>query len=85
MRTPPLLILLGLLATGCETTDAAARKKTADTADYEYVTPLGSNIPVRVRKGTTATSTTSPSETMTGEQAANLAARGGSSAPDRGR
>lgn len=85
MRTLPLLAALGLLAAGCETTDAAAKKKSADTAEYEYVTPLGSNIPVRVRKGTTAASATSPTSTMTGEQAADLASRSGSSTPDRGR
>ena len=85
MRPLTFLAALGLLASGCETTDAAAKKKTADASEYEYVTPLGSNIPVRVKKGTTAASTTSPTATMTGEQAADMASRSGSSTPDRGR
>jgi hypothetical protein len=49
-----------------------APKHAADDGEYEYVTPVGSNIPVRVRKGQTATSTTSPTATMSGEQAANM-------------
>jgi hypothetical protein len=48
----------------------------AKSDDYEYVTPLGSNIPVLVRKGQQP-ATTSPTATLSGEQAANAIHGGG--------
>ena len=45
--------------------------------DYEYVTPLGSNIPVRVKKGEKASST-SPTASISGEEATNALHGGGS-------
>lgn len=89
MITQRLLLLLASAATvfalsGCETTSTGP-KKSADSGEYEYVTPLGSNIPVRVKKGTTAANKEAPSETMTAEQAANMIQRAGASTPDRGR
>lgn len=74
----------GLVLAGCETTSTSPKKATAES-EYEYVTPLGSNIPVRVKKGTTATNPNAPTETMSGEQAANMIQRSGASTPDRGR
>jgi uncharacterized lipoprotein len=80
-------LALALAVAGLAGCDSTTPKKTTatDNAEYEYVTPLGSNIPVRVRKGTTATSTTSPTNTMTAEQAADMVQRAGSVSPDRGR
>ena len=60
-------------------------KKAADNTEYEYVTPLGSNIPVRVPKGSKATNVNSPTETMTGDQAANMIQRAGAVTPNNGR
>ena len=73
-RPLPLVAALALLTAlaGCATTDATPKKTAADNTGYEYVTPLGSNIPVRVRKGTTATNSTSPTATMNAQEAANM-------------
>ncbi|HUR57638.1 MAG TPA: hypothetical protein VM029_08005 [Opitutaceae bacterium] len=85
VRIPSLALTLAVVAlAGCDST-TPKKTTTADNAEYEYVTPLGSNIPVRVRKGTTATSTTSPTNTLSAEQAANMIQQAGSSTPDRGR
>ncbi len=63
------------LAAGCAGPDSAA--KTAAGGDYEWVTPLGSNIPVRVPKGQGATNANAPTATLGGEQAANAISAGG--------
>lgn len=81
---PTAVALAGFALAGCETTSTSPKKAATAESDYEYVTPLGSNIPVRVKKGTAA-NTPSPTETMTGEQAANMIQRAGASTPDRGR
>lgn len=73
--TPLGVALLILAATGCA--GPTAETKTANAGDYEWVTPLGSNIPVRVPKGQGAASTTSPSASLTGEQATNAVSSAG--------
>ena len=52
----------------------------ADDANYEWVTPLGSNVPVRVLKGQTA-QTSSPTGTMTADQTAQAIHGAGSPTP----
>jgi hypothetical protein len=79
------LAALALAVAGCETANTGAKKTAADNTEYEYVTPLGSNIPVRVPKGSKATNVNSPTENMTGEQAANMIQRAGAVAPNSGR
>jgi hypothetical protein len=85
IRRPSVLITLCLLlvaSAGCA--GPTADSKTAGT-DYEWVTPLGSNVPVRVPKGQSAASTTSPSATLTGEQATNaISSAGGGSVSKTG-
>jgi hypothetical protein len=83
--------LLGVAASvflaGCaETTNSPKPATSAAAAEYEYVTPLGSNIPVRVPKGQTAVNQISPTEVTSGERAANMIHSAGGAAPiDRGR
>jgi hypothetical protein len=73
------LCLLG----GCATTPKPA---TAAAGEYEYVTPLGSNIPVRVPKGqNTAPNTTSPTGTMSADQLGTMINSAGGKVPvDKG-
>ena len=77
---PPLAAVL--LAGGCATTP----KPTADAGEYEWVTPIGSNIAVRVPKGQkTAPNATSPTGTMSAEQLGNLINSSGGKVPlDKG-
>ncbi len=74
IRKPTLLPLLLAAAalTGCAGKTDQTNGKVADSSEYEYVTPLGSNIPVRVKKGQTAQSATSPSATMSGDAAQGM-------------
>ena len=76
---PALSLLAAALGTlwmaGCA--GPGNEPKTAAAGDYEWVTPLGSSIPVRVPKGQGATSATSPTATMSGEQAASAVSSGG--------
>jgi len=52
--------------------------------DYEYVTPLGSNIPVLVKKGQRP-ATASPTDTVSADQAASaIHGAGGQIAPIAG-
>ena len=69
------LIVSALAIAGC---NGAPNGKdgVAKSDDYEYVTPLGSNIPVLVRKGQQA-STASPTASMSGDQAASAMHGGG--------
>jgi hypothetical protein len=70
--------LLVLAIAGCA--GPGGETSTARPAEYEWVTPLGSNIPVRVLKGQSAASATSPSSTLNGEQATNaISSAGGGS------
>lgn len=80
-RHAAFLVLVVLTLAGCAGTPKQA---SATTGEYEYVTPLGSNIPVRVPKGQSAASPTAPSTTVSGEQAERLIhGAGGQVAPDR--
>ncbi len=72
--------------TGCASTPKTAAAKTAtddkkivlDETEYEYVTPTGSNIPVRVPKTPIAHPLVTSSEvtTMSPEQFADIVRRG---------
>jgi hypothetical protein len=65
--SPRALLGLALLGFGgCAT--APTKDAKADSGEYEWVTPLGSNVPVRVRKGESAPSS-SPIGTMNADQA----------------
>jgi hypothetical protein len=67
---------------GCANTPKQA---TADSTEYEWVTPTGSNIAVRVPKGQRATVGTAPTSTLTGEQAATILNTAGGKVPvDKG-
>lgn len=79
----PGAALLALTAAGCA--GPTGETKTASAGEYEWVTPLGSSIPVRVPKGQGAASTTSPSSTLSGEQATNaISSAGGGSVSKTG-
>jgi hypothetical protein len=67
----PLTLLAAVCVAGCATTASQPAGKIADSSEYEYVTPLGSNIPVRVLKGQ-APKTASPTATMSGEAVQNM-------------
>ncbi len=80
-RMLPPVLALALLA-GCA---GAPKPATADAGEYEWVTPTGSNIAVRVPKGQTATVGTSPTGTLSGEAAAGLINSSGGKVPtDKG-
>jgi hypothetical protein len=72
-RVPCLALLLFSAVTfaGCATQAEKPAGVVVSGAEYEYVTPLGSNIPVRVLKGTKPP-TSSPSATISGDEASNL-------------
>ena len=66
---------------GCANPAADKKGVLANKDDYEMVTPLGSNIPVRVKKGEKP-ATVSPTDTMSGEDMAQAIHRaGGQSKP----
>ncbi len=65
-----VLAVAGLTAASCAS-QATTKEAKADQGEYEYVTPLGSNIPVRVKKGQTA-ATTSPTANVSADDAANM-------------
>ncbi|MEY2878973.1 MAG: hypothetical protein RLZZ15_1353 [Verrucomicrobiota bacterium] len=78
MKNRPLCVLVlavAALGGGCATQPPKAAGVIAN-GEYEYVTPLGSNIPVLVRKGEKPTGA-SPSETVSGDQATNSIRSGG--------
>ena len=68
------LVAIGLA--GCAATPT--KNAQADDGEYEWVTPLGSNVPVKVRKGQTVQGI-SPTGTLTAEQTAQAVR--GSGAP----
>lgn len=73
-----ILLVSAFALAGCASAPAAS------DAEYEYVTPLGSNIPVRVKKGEKA-ATASPTGTVSAEQATNaIRGGGGQMTPPRG-
>jgi hypothetical protein len=75
-------VSLSFLLGGCNTAPPAdaradAAKPRVVTNEYKYVTPTGSNIPVRVRKNSTGLpETSSPVSTMTAEQLGEIQTRG---------
>ena len=73
------LVAVGLA--GCAATPTKNAK--ADDGEYEWVTPLGSNVPVKVKKGQT-TPGISPTGTMTADQATQAIRGGGAPAPKGG-
>jgi len=73
------LAALGL-AGGAATPSKNAK---ADDGEYEWVTPLGSNVPVKVKKGQTVQGL-SPTGTLTAEQTAQAVRGGGAPAPKGG-
>lgn len=69
-RSSSLLVVLAAVGlAGCANTP---KSNTADSGEYEWVTPTGSNIAVRVPKGQRPTVGTSPTGTMSAEQAAAM-------------
>lgn len=67
MKSAALLLTALAFLSGCATSAPPDQKQAVAAEDYEWVTPLGSNIPVRVKKGEKAAGT-SPTGTMTGDQ-----------------
>jgi uncharacterized lipoprotein len=83
-------ITLSLLAASLLTFAACAskiesKKTTADDAEYEYVTPIGSHIPVKVRKGAAKPQVAAPTGEVSGEDAQTLIHAGGGPVKDGGR
>lgn len=66
-----IVLLACLAAPGCVTKPEEQAKKKAADSEYTYVTPLGSRIPVKVRRGESAT-TASPTNKVSGAEAENL-------------
>ena len=73
------LVAIGLA--GCAATPT--KNAQADDGAYEWVTPLGSNVPVKVKKGQ-AVQGVSPTGTLTAEQTAQAIRGGGAPAPKSG-
>ena len=64
------IVAVAVILAGCAGQPSAKQAK-ADQGEYEYVTPLGSNIPVRVRKGQAAPNN-SPTATISGDDMQNM-------------
>jgi hypothetical protein len=87
MHTSKITSVLAALAlvggaAGCATTTAPKASGAVADSEYEMVTPIGSNIPVRVRKGSTA-ETSSPSATISGDAARQMISPGGANGQAR--
>lgn len=82
MRIIPLVLvgLSGFALSACSTSPKKTADKSADAADYEKVTPVGSHVTQRVRKGQTGASASGPTQKMTGEQADDAVTRAGANA-----
>ena len=76
LRFPALAALLLLGLAGCATETTAKKEAKADDGEYEWVTPTGSNIAVKVRKGQKAATVASPGGEMTAEQLGAMRAGG---------
>ncbi|MBS0664008.1 MAG: hypothetical protein JSR48_12150 [Verrucomicrobia bacterium] len=74
--------LLAGVFTGCATNPTPKDAK-AD-GEYEWVTPVGSNIAVKVRKGQKASTISSPTDTMTAEQLSSQVHSSGGAKPAGG-
>ena len=75
------LVAIGLF--GCATQPKAKEAK-ADDGEYEWVTPTGSNIAVKVKKGQRATTVASPSDTMSQDQLGTMQRGTGGAKPAGG-
>lgn len=70
LRVTSLVLLAGLLAGCVHEPQKDSAKPDSGEVEYEYVTTLGSNIPVKVPKGSRpAGTTTSPTSTLGTEEA----------------
>jgi hypothetical protein len=69
LRVTSLVLLAGLLAGCVHEPQKDSAKPDSGEVEYEYVTTLGSNIPVKVPKGSRpAGTTTSPTSTLSTEE-----------------
>ena len=68
LRLTGLASLCVVALCGCATPAATNKEAKSDKDEYVWVTPVGSNIPVRVRKGEHAAVGTSATATMAPEQ-----------------
>lgn len=80
-RVPVLVSLLAFGLFGCATTPKEAK---ADDGEYEMVTPTGSNIPVKVRKGQKAATISSPTDQMSADQLGTMRSSAGGAKPAGG-
>ncbi|HNC23631.1 MAG TPA: hypothetical protein PLU52_05440 [Opitutaceae bacterium] len=86
MKNLKMLTLVALVAgafAGCASNPKPKDAK-ADNGEYEWVTPVGSNIAVKVRKGEKASTIGSPTETMTAEQLSTQVHTSGGAKPAGG-
>jgi hypothetical protein len=67
LRYSVLAVLTATALVGCATTEKSKQAK-ADDGEYEWVTPVGSNIAVKVRKGQRASALASPTENLSQDQ-----------------
>jgi hypothetical protein len=83
LSLPALAALFAIGVVGCSTPAPKKEAKT-DDAEYEWVTPTGSNIAVKVRKGQRASTIASPSERMTADQLSTAVHGSGGAKPAGG-
>lgn len=76
--------LIAIVGFGCATTPKPAKDARADSGEYEWVTPVGSNIAVKVRKGEKPKTISSPTETMTADQLGTMVHTSGGAKPAGG-
>lgn len=81
LRLSLLLSLLAVGLVGCATTPKEAK---ADDGEYEWVTPTGSNIAVKVKKGQKASTVSSPTDQMTADQLGSMRSAAGGAKPAGG-
>lgn len=81
-RPAVLITLLAVGFLGCATSTPKKEAK-ADEGEYEWFTPTGSNIAVKVPKGYTARTVASPADTISGEALSKeIRAKGATKASD---
>lgn len=83
LRMLAIAALVAGVFAGCATNPKPKDAK-ADDGEYEWVTPVGSNIAVKVRKGQKAATIGSPTETMTAEQLSTAVHTSGGAKPAGG-
>lgn len=84
LRVTSLAALVAIGLFGCATDSKAKKEAKAEDAEYEWVTPTGSNIAVKVKKGQRATTVASPSETMNQDQLGTMQRGTGGAKPAGG-